>query len=77
MIANFNLNLSLEQREVTQKFGINNVEDMDDELFKEVVNIFCSTKKRIQKVVDKYYGVSRDTADEDAAAAPENPEDGE
>ena len=34
MKANFNLALTLEQREVTQKIGINNVEDMDNKLFR-------------------------------------------
>ena len=71
MKANIKLDQTLEQRAVTQNLGINSVEDMDDELFKEVVNIFCSTKKKIQKVVDKYYGISQDT-EEETAPAPEN-----
>jgi len=71
MKANIKLDLTLEQRDVAQNLSINSVEDMDDELFKEVVNIFCSTKKKIQKVVDKYYGVSQDT-EEEAVPAPGN-----
>lgn len=71
MKANIKLDLTLEQRVVAQNLSINSVEDMDDELFKEVVNIFCSTKKKIQKVVDKYYGVSQDT-EEEVVPAPGN-----
>lgn len=71
MKANIKLDLTLEQRDVTQNLGINSVEDMDDELFKEIVNIFCSTKKKIQKVVNKHYGVSQNT-EEEAVSAPEN-----
>ena len=74
MKANFNLGLTLEQREVTQKISINNVEDMDNKLFKEIYGILDSVNKRIQKVVDKYYGVSRDTSEEEVAApAAESP----
>lgn len=71
MKANIKLDLTLEQRDVTQNLGINSVEDMDDELFKEIVNIFCSTKKKIQKVVNKHYGVSQDT-EKEAVPAPGN-----
>ena len=71
MKANFNLALTLEQREVTQKIGINNVEDMDNKLFKEVYGILVSVNKRVQKVVDKYYGVSQET-EKEAAPAPGN-----
>lgn len=71
MKANFNLSLILEQREVTQKISINNVEDMDNKLFKEVYGILDSVNKRVQKVIDKYYGVSQ-KAEEEAAPAPGN-----
>lgn len=71
MKANIKLDLTLEQRAVTQNLDINSVEDMDDELFKEIISIFCSIKKEIQKVIDKYYGVSQ-KAEEEAAPAPGN-----
>lgn len=71
MKENFNLGLTLEQREVTQKIGINNVENMDNKLFKEVYGILDSVKKRVQKVIDKYYVGSQKT-EEKAAPAPGN-----
>lgn len=76
MKANFNLGLTLEQREVTQKISINNVDDMDNKLFKEIYGILDSVNKRIQRVVDKYYGVPQDTTEgETVDPANENADD--
>lgn len=72
MKAKFGLDLIIEQRNVTQNVSINSVEGMDNKLFKEVYNILDSVNKRIQKVLDKYYGVAPETPDAEGQQEQEN-----